>query len=434
MRTSRLSCVGLLLLTCITSCTSVKRFRSAEYKGEDNTLVDMELFGASLEQSGPDQTGRNLWDLSASAQTRLIQILNERYPGNGQFTGALNQEYMLDGPGSIVDLTDNKLRMVFTISRKKDYSVMGEGGSRFSPADRIETVKFSLAIPEEYNLSFTGWNRYLTEYGEIEIADMSFSRSMELSGDFSSEYAEAGIKSSSGRREDQAVRSRYLKLNGSISAKQIRMEAEGTREIDLAGNVLADVSLTFEGFPERITLPVYGADGVDFPHLSGLNFVDVYVPRLRDLPDPLMATLTMEYIYRHVESGWKSFQEWDDRVAYYSGRVSKEIQLLKKEDYLPQLYCLGSETEGEEAIKIRSSSGVMYPLQFIGYQEAGRFLEWLLNFGQGPGEQAQGQAQGQGQGQSQQIEAGSYTLMWDGEVLTSQMLTSLVKLKVVPVF
>ena len=429
MRTFTLPLVGLLLLTFITGCTSVKRFKSAEYKGVDNTLVDMELFGASLEQSGPDQPGRNLWDLSASAQTRLIQILNERYPENRQFFGALNHEYMLDSPGSIVDLTDNKLRMVFTISRKKDYSVIGEGGSRFSPADRIESVKFSLAIPEEYNLSFTGWNRYLTEYGEIEIADMSFSRSLELSGDFSSEYADAGIKSTSGRREDQAVRSRYLKLNGSISAKQIRMEAEGTREIDLAGNVLADVSLTFEGFPERIALPAYVPGGAGSPlNLSGLHFVDVYVPRLKDLPDPLMATLTMEYIYRHVESGWKSFQEWDDRVAYYSGSISKQIQLLKKEDYLPQLYCLGIESEEEEDIKIRSSAGVVYPLQFVGYQEAGRFLEWLMVFGQGHGEQ------GLAQGQTQQIDLGSYTLMWNGEMLTSQMLSSLARLKVIPVF
>ena len=211
-------------------------------------------------------------------------------------------------------------------------------------------MKFSLEIPEEYNLSFTGWNRYASEYGEIEIADVSFSRSIDLSGDISTEYVDGGIQSTSGRKEDQTVRSRYLKLNGRISPQSIEMEAEGSRGIDLAGNVLADVSLAFEGFPERITLPVYSSDGEDAPReLSRLSFMDVLVPRIRDLPDPIMATLEMEYIYRHVESGWKSYQEWDDRVAYYSGKVSKKIALFNKAEYLPGLCGIGTDEEGKEA-------------------------------------------------------------------------------------
>ncbi len=336
MKNPALPSAGVILLIIFTSCTSVKRFKSADYKGEDDALVDMALFGASLNQPELDLPGKNLWDLSAGAQTQLIQILNERYPDNGQFNGALNQEYLVDGSGPIVDFTSTNLRMVFTISKKKDYRVIGERASRFSPADRIESLKFSLSIPEMYNLSFKGWNRYSTEYGEIEIADVSFSRSMDLSGDISTEYVDAGFKGSSGRKEDQAVRSRYLKLNGSISPQRIEMEAEGTREIDLAGNVVADVSLAFEGFPERVTLPVYGSEGEDSPRqISRLNFVDVVVPRIMDLPDFIMATLEMDYIYRHVESGWKSYQEWDDRVAYYSGRLSKQIALFNRDQYLP---------------------------------------------------------------------------------------------------
>ena len=422
MKTFILPRAGLLLLVIIAGCTSVKRFKSAEYKGEDNALVDMNLFGSSLDQSAPEPPGRNLWDLSAGAQTQLIQILDDRYPENAAFIGALNQDYMQKSTGPFSDLTHSKLRMVFTISREKNYPFIGKGGRRFSPADRIESLEFSLTIPDHYNLSFTGWNRYATEYGELEIADVSFSRSLEISGDFSTAYVDGGIQSSSGRKEDQAVISRYLKLNGSISPRSIHMEAEGARGIDLAGNVIADVSLAFEGFPERVCFPVYRSTGEGAPpELSRLNMVDMIVPRIRDLPDAIMATLEMEYIYRHVESGWKSFQEWDDRVAYYSGTVRKEVQIFERRDYLPLFYVLGSDSE---TIRLRSSSGQEYPLQFMGHKEAQRFLEWLQDKA----------ASSAAQDPLSQIKAGTYTLLWDGEVLKPGLFSPGSGLKVQPVY
>ncbi len=36
----------------------------------------------------------------------------------------------------------------------------------------------------------------------------------------------------------------------------------------------------------------------------------------------------MDYIYRNVVSGQKTFPEWDDRVRYYSGTVSKRVPLF----------------------------------------------------------------------------------------------------------
>ncbi|MCK4745981.1 MAG: hypothetical protein KAT15_03060, partial [Bacteroidales bacterium] len=256
MRTPTMLVAGSILLVIASGCTSVKRFKSATYKGQDDSLVDMALFGARLDAPGVEMKGRNLWDLSASAQTQLIQILDGRYPDNEQFTGAMNQEYLVKGTDPVMDYTTSNLRMVFTISRKNDFSSIKEGTGRFSPADRIEHLKFTLEVSPESNLHFTGWNRYTTEYGEIEIADVSFSRSLALETEYSDETAGGKAQGSFSRSEDQAVRSRYLKLNGSISGRKLEIEEEGTREIDLTGNVIADVSLEFDGFPERITIPL----------------------------------------------------------------------------------------------------------------------------------------------------------------------------------
>lgn len=415
----------LLFLSMVSGCTSVKRFKSADYKGEENSLVDMSLFSTRLQQPLPGKSTHNLWDLSAGAQTRLIQILDERYSENEEFTGALNHKYMPGDFSLPLDLTQNTLQMVFTISRNKDYADIGDAGGIFSPADRIEYLKFSLELPSEYKLHFTGWNRYTTEYGEMEIADMSFSRNVNLGADISTKGAGLDVQSTSGRKEDQQIKSRYLKLNGRISPKRLEMEAEGSRETDLSGNVLADVSLQFDAFPEKVLIPVFTfLDNNRLPHLAGLNFADILVPRIKELPDSIMASLKMEYIYRHVRSGWKSFQEWDDRVDYYSGEVSKQVILFNKSDYTPSLYCLGTDVEEKRAIKIRSVSGMDYPLQFVDYRDAAMFLEWLLL--QTGGESAQNP--------SKTIKAAGHSLIWNGQPLSQNLFKSMKEVKVVPVY
>ncbi len=409
-------CAGLIVLVIASGCTSVKRFKSASYKGEDHSLVDMELFGTRLERPGQVQDGKNLWDLSASAQTQMIQILNERYPDNGQFTRALNHEYILNGTAPLTDYTSANLRMVFTISRQKDYAATGKGEGRYSPADRIESLRFSLEIPQEANLHFTGWNRYETEYGVIEIAEMSFSRSLELESEVSGELVSGGVKGSVNRNEEQALKSRYLKLNGSISDYRLVVEEEGTREIDLAGNVIVDVSLEFERFPERVTIPLYTSDeegGVQ--KVSALKFVDVMVPRMEDAPETIVGKLEMEYVYRHVESGWKTFQEWDDKVAWYKGKVSKEIALFEKDEYVPPLYSIGSDLNGKRAVRVRTSTGTEYPLQFIGYAEAVRFLDWLLR-------------------PASSVKIGDYEFIYGNELLTPESIGGEIPLKVMPVY
>jgi len=185
MRYKILLLAGLLLLLLVSACTSVKRFKSAEYKGNDNALVDVELFSSRLAAESVSHKEMHLWSLSANAQTRLVQILDERYPDNARFISAMSKNYQLSGDSPVEDFTRKELLMVFSINKQRDYHSINDPAGRFSPADRIEYLKLTIEIPEENNLKFTRWNRYTTEYGEMEIADVSFSRSLELdaSGD-----------------------------------------------------------------------------------------------------------------------------------------------------------------------------------------------------------------------------------------------------------
>jgi len=417
MRTFIFLFTGLLLLFALTACTSVKRFKSVEYKGEDNSLVDVELFSARITDDPVAVKEKNLWTLSANAQTRLVQILDERYPDNEQFMSAMAGSF---GTSETVlkDLTRKDLRMVFTISKNRDYSLLKDAKGRFSPADRIEYLRLSLHIPESYNLRFHEWNRYVTEYGDIDIADVSFSRNMDLSMDGSPGGVDLGSEATLGRSEKQLVSKRYLKLNGSISDHRVVIEEEGTREVDLTGNITADISLLFEAFPELVMVPVFTATDDGSSEFAALNFEDVLVPAMSDAPDTLFAELRLDYIYRHVASGWNTFAEWDDNVEYYQGSHSQQVPLFSRNDYLPHFFCIGTDQGGKDALKFSKSQDKEYLLQFRDRHDASRFLEWLQN----PSRQ-----------QSDPVFIGSSKLLYKGVPITPGEVLAY-QLKIIPVF
>jgi hypothetical protein len=401
-------------------CTSVKRFSSATYKGTDPSLVDMELFSANFEQVGNDTRESNLWDLSAGAQTQFVQILDRRYPENDQFMEALARTYPEEWSQSPGSLTEKKLRMIFTIRKKRDYTVINDASGRFSPADRIEYLRFRITLPESDHLRFTQWNRFTTEYGEMEIAGVTFSRSLQVEGEGTLGEVEVGTRGILGRNEQQELRSRFLKLNGSMGDRWIEMEEEGTREIDLTGNVMADVQLRFDGFPEKLAVPIFETNGEELPGLprvKGLILKEVLVPWMKEAPDTLRALLQVEYIYRHVQAGWKTFQEWDDQVEYYSGTLEKEISLFTRSEYVPAFYGIGTRSGGSGGLRVRSRNGNEYPLQFGSYQEASQFRDWLYTL-EGPGP----------------VRCSGYTLLYGATPLRTEKLTEGIEMKVMPVF
>ena len=405
------------MLFALTACTSVKRFKSVDYKGEDNSLVDVELFSAKISDDPVAVKKKNLWTLSANAQTRLVQILDERYPDNEQFMSAMAGSFG-SSETQLQDLTRKDFRMVFTISKNRDYALLKDANGRFSPADRIEYLRLSLQIPENYNLRFHEWNRYVTEYGEIDIADVSFSRNMDLSMDGSPGGLDLGSEATLGRSEKQLVSKRYLKLNGSISDHRMVIEEEGTREVDLTGNITADVSLLFDAFPELVMVPVFTSTEEGSSEFTSLSFVDVLVPAMSDAPDTLFAELRLDYIYRHVASGWNTYAEWDDNVEYYQGSHSQKVPLFSRKDYVPHFFCIGSDQGGKYALKFSKNQDKEYLLQFSDRHDASRFLEWL----QHPSRQ-----------QNDPVFIGSSKLLYKGVPITpGEVLENL--LKVVPVF
>jgi hypothetical protein len=387
--------IFLLLLTGMiisAGCTTLKRYSSVKEYGTNDTLADVDLFGFRLSRPLPGKSTKSLWDLSADAQSQYIKILNSRYPDNKMFINSLSFEYMKDQAEVLPDdYIDKELKLIFSVSRKRGYSKSGTpSGLRLSPADRIEYLKISLEILEDSCLRFTDWNKYTTEYASVDIADVSFTRSLDLEASSSigvtkepdEGNATAKGKSSVSRTEDQTIKYRYLLLNGRINERKIEMEEEGYREIDLAGNIIADVSLEFYAFPEtvvRITGLRDSTGKFTDQDKSAIFYSNVVVPKM-DNNDTIKAVLRMDYVYRNVGSGKRTFPEWDDRVTYCTGSVKKKIPLFTASDYVPDFYCIGSalDSERKDLITIEKSVKMFYPLIFRTYDEASAFYEWLM--------------------------------------------------------
>jgi hypothetical protein len=427
--------VAAALMTCCS--TTLKRYDSVLSTETDNNLADIDLFGYSLSKGGDETGTRTLWDLSADAQSQFIKILNSRYPDNDKFRNAMSYKYLKPDAALVpLDYINKDLRMIFSVSKRLGFGERNTPpGYNLSPADRIEYLRISLKIPDDSGLRFTGWNMFSTDYGSIEIADVSFSRNIEIDASglipagtrASAGGQTAGVMSSSGRKEDQAIQYRYLKLNGRLNNNKIELEEEGTREIDLTGNIVADVSVEFERFPEKITEISGLKDSTGRFNEPGkllISITDVMVPGMENIKDTVYAELTMDYVFRNVLKGQKTFPEWDDRVKFVKGSVSKKVPFLSSADYVPDFYCIGTNQSPSErkVIKIMDWGNRELAVIFRSRVEASSLYEWLIHFFSQP------------ENKDKKIKIGDSVLRFSDSDLTSELILGKDGLRVMPCY
>jgi hypothetical protein len=247
----------------------------------------------------------------------------------------------------------------------------------------------------------------VTEYASVDVADMSFNSTFELSGGIGSNRTTStenregddggyelatrsteltpglNAKETLSKSEAQKVRYRYMALNGTLDKKKLQIEQEGMREIDLAGNVIANVSLQFDVDRETVFIASHlkrGDSSIDISNIK-LTKAEALVPDLGAFDD-IKATLDFKYTYRHVRNGkgQRTFFEWDDKVIYYSDSISKDITLFARRDVLPPFYYIGNASSG--SIKFEDKVGGDGKLVFQDYQSALEFLEWLCDYSQ----------------------------------------------------
>ena len=259
---------SLLLLLGCSWFSTVKRYRRIDqtvllkdvtedsvHLDESNMMVTMKLSNTKIDPAEPKPSFKSLWDLQGQGQRELIQTLDKRFRDTDNYIGNLGNKYLdaSKDDKDVPDLTKKKVKLVFTISRWHPYEFLDGRNESFSLADRVEYINYTLTLNDK-NLHFINWDKYTTQYGSVNIADVSFQHTLSANAGYgdTSSGLNALVSGSASRTENQHIQYRYIQLNGSLSRNSIQMESEGTREVDLSGNVVVECTMQFDPLMQYI--------------------------------------------------------------------------------------------------------------------------------------------------------------------------------------
>ncbi len=148
-----------------------------------------------------------------------------------------------------------------------------------------------------------------------------------------------------------------------------------------------------------------------------------YIPGIQTILQKIEADLTMDYVYRKVLSGRRTYPEWDDIIKYYSGHVSKKVTLLRDCDYVPGFYGMGAinKMKSKDFVSLVVQPSDTIPLSFESYKDVTDFKEWLIQYFKN-------------NEPDKSVKLGEYQLVFRHKFLTGSMIGSVDNFGILPVF
>ncbi len=400
----------LLLNSCglFNRGTILKQYKKAAYldcnkdstdsRCKDKQFVQMGLFSSTEIGEEEKEIPKTIWNLKGEGQAMLIEKLNDRYKENDAFKKELDNKYLQEEETS--DFTIKKVRLVISIKKLIDNNPKS---STYSLADRIQNLTFKISF-KDAGATFLKWNKFETEYGEIDLGDITYERNAEATLGAGNEetLGNAEVKGGISRSEEVKLKKNYAKLNGIFYKDSLVVYLQGTKEVDLDGNIIIETTIKFrekKGY---------------FVDLSNLkNSKGQYLPmdsikttfHIKKIPEysdslPLTIAFDYNYTYRHVTKNAKTYDESDDKVTFIDGAgKNTAVTLLNDDEIFPDRYAIFSDVEdtdpitlynpdplhvkqGEKVIKEGCGSKPSnIALWFPTEEKAWEFYEWLRYWG-----------------------------------------------------
>lgn len=195
-----------------------------------------------------------------------------------------------------------------------------------SDADRIAALEIELTL--EGPVSFDGFNRFTTVYGEVALGEVTqtssrtFNASLNptLTGSIAGS-GEIGGSSTTSTAEKVVLKERIIQLSGFLDKNMGTILLEGGVGLDLEGNTSVDVVLELNG-KEVPMLKLEGLFKQGIPQAAKNlkpRFIKTKIPAERTTED-ITINAKSNYRFRHVRNGIETVSESDDVVLEYRGR------------------------------------------------------------------------------------------------------------------
>ncbi len=383
----------ILLVLLAWSCSELKRFKTAEIVDAPagHSYVSVSLFSTGVENGEAKKSGeKTAWDLQGEGQAELIKAYSNAAVDKDKLSEALKQTYFEDATTERPDFTKKNVRIILSVAKNRDYTKKFD---LYTPADRIDYLNLKLKITPGAGgfPKFIKWNRFETKFDTIKIADVSFERTLDTKlglkagNEASKNSAGLDIGATNKRTVAEAIRYRYVSLNGVLKPDLLQLEEEGNREIDLNDNITLDVTIEFEKTPDNFVAfkNLFDAKGkANKPDDAGINIIYFNMPDFTDNTS-LTADIDFDYIFRHVlDEGLKTFPEYDDHVALINGKGhTSGVVLLSADEIKPKRWKIAATGGGAtDIIKIFNANMGPLDIQFSDYYAAADFIRWLKTY------------------------------------------------------
>jgi len=328
-----------------------------------------------------------LWNLGGEGQAALINKLSERYKDNNAFKKELDNKYLKQPENT--DYTTKKVKIILTVDKLTDLNPQSKS---FSLADRIQYLHLNLSFNNP-KVSFKKWNKFETEFAEIELGDVSFEKSFESTFDIGNDATIGKVEAKGGltKSESLKLKNRIATLNGKFSKDSLVLNETGALGIDLNGNVIIEATIQFKD------TTAYFAEFSNLRNSKGeylpVDSVDLDMRKIRipNIPDDqsLTANLKYDYTFRHVTKNAATFPEYDDDVILIDSKGEKDsISILDLDEIKPDRYLIFGDKQLEDYIGLeyyddntKSSNKHQIELWFSAEEKAIEFYTWLRYWG-----------------------------------------------------
>jgi hypothetical protein len=348
-------------------------------------LVRASAFVIEKPESGEEP---GVLQLDAEGQASLITAVSAMENTAKGLYQQLAKGFARQPMREVIDRSKITRRIVFSTQK---------AGLAAEPADRISRLEFNLeGLPD--GLQFHQWNRFETEYGEVDLGKIGLKKGAELSAKLSPTFGgglnagEAGITVSRELSEEINLRQRFIGLTGTLDAQRATLVQEGVTGIDLSGNTSIDLTVAFDRDaldPERVVRfdSFRTNKGLKTADEVSYRVIPLHVPSYtlvcEKLAQGIRTRLAGSYVLRHVRKGSATIMEGDDVVVFARGDldITPREMLFMSHEQLNQLrarfFIHSLRSEGENLAIDHSRQDPNLPLDFATYEEAEEFIDWI---------------------------------------------------------